>query len=112
MDLAYADRVVRKDVGRGVEAIESLRFRVSRELERRPPLRIQDLAVTGRDVMKALKLKPGPIVGELLRSLHQQVLENPAVNEANFLMDFLRKEYNFKLKSPPGSEGEKQMGGG
>jgi hypothetical protein len=51
-------------------------------------------------------------VGELLRILHQQVLENPAVNEANFLMDFLRKEYNLRFESPPGSEGEKQMGGG
>ena len=112
MDLAYADREDRKDQGRSLEELEHLRFRISRELDRRSPLRIQDLAVNSDDVMEVLKLKPGPIVGELLRSLYEQVLENPVVNEAKFLMDFLMKEYNLKFKRPSAPEDEKQIRGG
>lgn len=112
MDLARADRMVGKHRGEALEAFERLRLCVSRELEGHPPLRIQDLTVTGRDVMEAFGLEPGPLVGELLERLHEYVLENPAANEPKFLMDFLRKEYNLKFQFPPGSEEEKRKRGG
>jgi tRNA nucleotidyltransferase (CCA-adding enzyme) len=111
LDLAYADLMAREDDARGLMALRGLQMRVSQEMKRRPPLRLQDLAITGRDVMNVLNLKPGPLVGELLQSLHQQVLENPAGNEPKFLMDFLRKEYNLKFNSPLGPEGKKQKQG-
>ncbi len=111
LDLAFADRMAREDDAHGLMALQGLQTRIAQELERRPPLRLQDLAITGRDVMNALNLEPGPLVGELLQCLHQQVLENPAGNEPNSLMDFLRKEYNLKFNSSLGSEGKKQKQG-
>jgi len=112
MDLAYADRMAREDHSRSLRALQSLHFRISQELKRRPPLRIEDLAINGQDVMRVLKLKPGPAVGEALRSLHREVLENPALNQPKILMDFLKKEYDIRLQSPSRSEGEQQKKGG
>ncbi len=67
MDLAYAERKARNDDFLGLKALQSLHVRISQELERKPPLRIQDLALDGRDVMRILSLKPGPLVGQLLQ---------------------------------------------
>ena len=112
LDLACADRMAQEDDAHGLMALLGLHMRVSQELKRSPPLRLQDLAITGRDVMNALKIEPGPLVGELLQSLHRQVLENPGGNEPKSLMDFLRKEYNLKFNSSLKSEGKKQKQGG
>jgi hypothetical protein len=64
------------------------------------PLRIEDLAINGRDVMKILNLEPGPAVGDVIRRLQREVLECPALNEPKILMDFLNKEYHIE----PGRE--------
>lgn len=98
MALACADRRARRDGQRELMALEGLQQRIVEELKRNPPLRLQDLAVSGRDVLKVLGLPPGPLVGRLLQALHQQVLENPACNDAKFLMDFLRKEYTLRFQ--------------
>ena len=112
MALARADRKARADPTHGLMALDELQVRVADELKRSPPLRLQDLAVTGREVMNVLNLPPGPLIGRLLESLHQQVLEYPAQNDPKFLMDFLKKEYNLKFELPSEPEGKKQKQGG
>ena len=112
MALAGADRRARRDGQRELRALEGLQQRIVEELKRNPPLRLQDLAVTGRDVLKAFGLSPGPLVGRLLQALHQQVLENPACNDPKFLIDFLRKEYTLKFQWPPEPEGAMHEQGG
>jgi len=92
MDLAAADRMSLVEPEPELREIAALRSRVREELERNPPLRIEDLAVDGEMIMKTLKLPPGPKVGSLLRRLHREVLENPDMNEAETLIDFLKKE--------------------
>jgi tRNA nucleotidyltransferase (CCA-adding enzyme) len=99
MDLAYADRMAIKDHALSLRALQSLRLRISQELKHRPPLRIEDLAINGRDVMRILDFEPGPAVGEALRSLYRKVLRNPALNQPKILMDFLKREYDIKLRS-------------
>ncbi len=94
LDLAYADRLAREDRSETLKAFQVLQFRITQELRRRPPLRIQDLALNGQDTMELLRLEPGPAVGELLRRLHEVVLEDPTLNRRKFLMNFVRKEYN------------------
>ena len=98
IDLAYAERKARSDNLTGLKALQSIHARIAKELEGRPPLLIQDLAINGGGVMKTLGIKPGPVVGELLRILHQQVLEDPALNEPKILEDLLINEYNIMFK--------------
>ena len=44
-------------------------------------LSVRDLAVDGEDLMRALGVPPGPIVGSILQQLLEEVLEEPARNE-------------------------------
>ena len=112
VDLAYAERTARRDNLRGLRTLRSFHGRISQELKRSPPLRIQDLAISGRDVMRILRLNPGPLVGQLLRNVHQRVLEDPALNESKILMDFLVKEYDIKFESNSRLRGEEEPQGG
>ncbi len=110
--LARADRMARRDRRRGLAVLRDLQKRVADELERNPPLQRQDLAVSGRDLMQAFHLPSGPLVGQLLQTLYQYVLEHPASNEYKILMDFLKKKYTLMFQLPPKPEGNKQNQGG
>ncbi len=50
------------------------------------PMQIKDLKVNGYDVMKTLKLKPGPKVGKILNQLFEEVLEDAAKNKREYLL--------------------------
>ncbi len=50
------------------------------------PFTVADLKVDGNDVMKLLKLKPGPKVGEILKKLFDQVVEGKLKNEREGLL--------------------------
>jgi tRNA nucleotidyltransferase/poly(A) polymerase len=50
---------------------------------------IKDLAIDGEDVMKMLNVKPGPIVGQVLKELFEIVLEHPELNEKHILKAIL-----------------------
>jgi len=50
----------------------------------RPPLAVGDLALDGRDLIR-LGLKPGPHFGEILESLLELVLGDPALNRVETL---------------------------
>jgi hypothetical protein len=50
-----------------------------------PPLRLEDLAVNGRDLI-AEGLKPGPQFGRILSRLMDHVLENPELNTRDALL--------------------------
>jgi tRNA nucleotidyltransferase/poly(A) polymerase len=55
------------------------------------PFRVVDLKIDGNDVMKELKLKPGPKVGEILNTLFEEVVEKKIANEKNALMARLQE---------------------
>ncbi|HEY3279513.1 MAG TPA: hypothetical protein VGJ83_03300 [Gemmatimonadales bacterium] len=50
-----------------------------------PPLTLKDLAVKGEDLIAA-GVRPGPDVGEMLRRLLAEVLEDPARNTKAYLL--------------------------
>lgn len=52
---------------------------------------INDLKVDGHDVMKALKIKPGPEVGQILKTLFEEVLDNPSINKKTLLLKRIKK---------------------
>jgi putative nucleotidyltransferase with HDIG domain len=68
------------------EVISALTAALEQVLEERPPVRREDLAVTGRDLQEALRLTPGPAMGRLLGRLLDDVLEDPALNTREELL--------------------------
>lgn len=52
---------------------------------------LRDLAVDGRDVMTVLRLAPGPRVGQILRDLHQLVLDDALPNRREDLVRWLSR---------------------
>lgn len=58
-----------------------------------PPFSLRDLAVDGYDVMEALGVKPGPVVGRALRFLFERVLEDPDLNDREELLKLLKEEF-------------------
>lgn len=79
-----------------------LREAVARVRRSRAPLTLKDLAVDGRDLVGA-GVPQGPAVGEILRALLDDVLEDPARNRRDQLLDRAR-EYASRWK--PGSGGD------
>ncbi len=53
------------------------------------PFSVHDLKINGRDVMKALNLKPGPKVGEILNELFEKVVNKELENEKKALLSRL-----------------------
>ncbi len=49
------------------------------------PFSVKDLKVNGRDVMKVLKIKPGPKVGQILQALFNEVEEDKDKNKKEYL---------------------------
>ncbi|MDP1845984.1 MAG: HDIG domain-containing protein [Candidatus Moranbacteria bacterium] len=50
------------------------------------PLSVKMLKVNGNDLMKELKLQPGPMLGAILDVLLSEVIENPEENKKNILL--------------------------
>jgi tRNA nucleotidyltransferase (CCA-adding enzyme) len=57
------------------------------ELNNNPPFSLRDLAIDGNDLMREFGLKPGPEIGRVLDRLLEQVLEHPAKNAREQLLD-------------------------
>ena len=64
----------------------ALADRAAAILARGDALAVGELAVTGKDVMTALDMLPGPLVGRLLAALLDRVLDDPALNQRDALI--------------------------
>ncbi|MFZ5631833.1 MAG: CCA tRNA nucleotidyltransferase [Bacillota bacterium] len=74
----------------GVSAVENFKRSVKIILKKNDPLRIKDLALNGND-LKALGIRPGREMGNILNRLLEVVLENPEANEKSRLLDLARR---------------------
>jgi tRNA nucleotidyltransferase (CCA-adding enzyme) len=54
-------------------------------LDQQQAFGLKDLAINGRDLVE-LGITPGPEMGQILNSLLQQVIDNPALNDRNTLL--------------------------
>ena len=52
---------------------------------------INDLAIDGNDIMRELKIKPGPKIGEILQKLFTEVDENLSRNNKEFLLKRIKE---------------------
>lgn len=71
--------------------LDELRARVQTEVDAGAPLTIAELAVNGDDLISALTIRPGPVVGELLDGLLAAVLAEPTLNERERLIETARE---------------------
>jgi len=72
-------------------ALEPMRARIERLLEESRALKVTDLAIDGRDVMRELALSPGPEVRAALEALLEEVLDRPERNTRENLLARLRQ---------------------
>lgn len=73
--------------------LKELKRRIKRIIDEQNALRVTDLRVNGRDIMKKLKIKEGPVVGEILRFLLEKVLDEPALNSRKKLLEIARNRF-------------------
>lgn len=67
---------------------------------------LKELAITGQDVLKA-GIQPGPGVGRLLKLALEDVLEEPAHNNREYLLELIRTEIQeMKKREMPAESGE------
>jgi tRNA nucleotidyltransferase (CCA-adding enzyme) len=71
------------------DEIAPLRARVAEALREAAALKISDLAIGGAEVMEALAIPPGPLVGKVLARLLERVLDDPALNTREALLALL-----------------------
>lgn len=83
MDLRTSDRV-----GSGSTPTSWRLDLFKKRLEdvQKEPFSVKDLKINGEDVMKALKIKPGPKVGEILNKIFAEVEEGRLKNEKASLL--------------------------
>lgn len=90
IDLRIGDRL-----GSGTKTAESWRLRLFKDrIEQQlapAPFSIKDLAINGNDIMRQLQIKPGPIIGELLQTLFEEVDEDLSKNTKEYLSKRIRE---------------------
>jgi poly(A) polymerase/tRNA nucleotidyltransferase (CCA-adding enzyme) len=83
IDLRVADRL-----GSGVPKAKPYKLRhleYMMEKVQNDPISVKMLKVNGEDVMKVLKIAPGPKIGAILDVLLAEVIENPELNNKEYL---------------------------
>jgi len=90
LDLKRADAVskVWKYADYAIEVDELTRV-IRREIHRKVPLRVTDLAINGQDVIDAMGIKPGPGVGAVLHELLVAVANAEVENDREALLSQL-----------------------
>jgi tRNA nucleotidyltransferase (CCA-adding enzyme) len=68
-----------------------LRGRIARVAAADAALRVTDLAIDGKDVMRILGIPPSRRVGEVLDELLEKVLDEPSLNQRETLERFVRE---------------------
>lgn len=66
--------------------LAELQKRIDKIIAEENALDVTDLKVNGEDVMRVLKVPPGPLVGRVLNFLLEKVLDDPKLNERDTLL--------------------------
>jgi tRNA nucleotidyltransferase (CCA-adding enzyme) len=83
MDVRAADRI---GTGRPKEAPYRLRkYKAMIEQVMRDPISVKQLVLGGKDIMEITNKAPGPHIGSILEILLSEVLENPELNNKEYL---------------------------
>jgi len=69
--------------------LEEMKKRIIEQLNQ--PMDLNDLAIDGNDLMQALAIKPGPLLGKILNQLLEKTLEDPSLNQKELLLAQAKK---------------------
>jgi tRNA nucleotidyltransferase (CCA-adding enzyme) len=64
--------------------LQELQKRIGEQLYE--PMEIRDLVINGKDVMKILNIKPGPRIGQVMKKLFEEVIEDTSKNTKEYLI--------------------------
>ena len=89
MEFKIADSMGKSDIAKneGMKREQAILAELREILAAGEPFTIKDLAISGKDIMSILNMKPGKEVGQILDKLMQHVLENPADNTVERLTE-------------------------
>jgi tRNA nucleotidyltransferase (CCA-adding enzyme) len=79
-----------RDVSSDLENLASLKTHVERVLAAGAAFSTKDLALDGRTMIQELGMKPGPDIGRILKTLLDEVVEDPSKNERAALLERAR----------------------
>ncbi|MFA6549234.1 MAG: CCA tRNA nucleotidyltransferase [Candidatus Margulisiibacteriota bacterium] len=81
-----------KGMEREIESdyLRELQGRIDKIVAEENALHVKDLKISGKDVMQALKIKPGPEVGKVLQALLEKVLDDPSLNNREALITLIK----------------------
>jgi tRNA nucleotidyltransferase (CCA-adding enzyme) len=91
LELSRADLLGKgRDVTEDLRRMDELAAHVDRVVAQGAALTTRDLAIDGHALMQELGLKPGPVLGMLLKQLLDEVVENPDQNTREALLERAR----------------------
>lgn len=96
--LRKADRIGNGNRSPDCEELQEFRGRIKEIMDKNSALKISDLKIDGKILMKKFAIQPGKIVGESLNYLLEQVLEKPELNNPEDLL--VMSENYLSSKSP------------
>jgi tRNA nucleotidyltransferase (CCA-adding enzyme) len=76
-----------RDASADLTALSALKAHVERILTAGAAFSIKDLAIDGRVLMQELGMKPGPDLGRILKALLDEVVDDPAKNQREALLE-------------------------
>lgn len=100
--LRAADTYGKTAERRADPGIRELRRRIDRVVAQRSALTIGDLAVNGNDLMHDAGIPAGRDMGTVLRFLLETVIEDPAQNDRQTLLQIGRRFYRERISGPRG----------
>lgn len=71
-------------------SLDEMQAEMEQILREKPPLKVQDLAINGHDLIE-IGIAPGPAMGKLLNNLLEVVLEDPQKNHRSTLLLLSRR---------------------
>jgi tRNA nucleotidyltransferase (CCA-adding enzyme) len=77
--------------------IIALKKRIEVILRENNAIRLSDLAINGKDIIRHLCLSPGPVVGTILNYLLEAVIDDPELNTEEKLLEMAAKYYKKRL---------------
>ena len=67
-------------------SVKRIRKKIEQIIREENALKITDLAISGKDLIEELHLKPSPLFGKILNYLLENVLDNPELNYKEMLI--------------------------
>ncbi|HYQ46172.1 MAG TPA: HD domain-containing protein [Polyangiaceae bacterium] len=75
-----------RDASAELEHITQLKAHVAKVIQQGAAFSVKDLALDGGTLIKELGIKPGPDIGRILRTLLEEVVEDPTLNHRETLL--------------------------